>query len=59
MAFENVERCLELWDDDGPTLALKLFMTYYQFNTPESWQGQRNIDVEPDVDEIKQEKEPD
>jgi hypothetical protein len=28
-AFENIERCLELWDNDGPTKALQLYMSYF------------------------------
>jgi hypothetical protein len=31
MAYQNIERCLELWDSDGPTKAMQLFMSYYQF----------------------------
>lgn len=53
MAFENIERCLELWDNDGPTLALQRFMSYYQFNMPESWTGYRDIDAELNIEEIK------
>lgn len=30
-AFEHIERCLELWEDDGPTKALQYFMACYQF----------------------------
>lgn len=28
-AFENIERCLELWESDGPTKALQLYMSYF------------------------------
>ena len=30
-AFDNIERCLELWDNDGPTKALKRYMSFYSF----------------------------
>jgi hypothetical protein len=30
-AFDYVDRCLELWDNDGPTKALQLYMSYFQF----------------------------
>ena len=44
MAYENIERCLELWDSDGPTKSLQLYMSYYQFTAPETWTGHRNLD---------------
>jgi hypothetical protein len=25
-AFENIERCLELWENDGPTRAIQLYL---------------------------------
>ena len=28
-AFDNVERCLELWDNDGPTKALQRYMAFF------------------------------
>lgn len=28
-AYEHIERCLELWEDDGPTKALQRFMQCY------------------------------
>lgn len=52
-AFENIERCLELWDSDGPTKALQTYMSYFRFQMPESWTGYRNIDEEINFDEIK------
>lgn len=52
-AFDNIERCLELWDNDGPTKALQLYMSYFQFQMPESWTGFRNIDEEINVEEIQ------
>lgn len=30
-AYEHVERCLELWEDDGPTKAIKIYMSYFKF----------------------------
>ena len=30
-AYEHIERCLELWEDDGPTKTLQAFMAKYQF----------------------------
>lgn len=43
-AFDHVERCLELWEDDGPTKAIQKFMSCYQFNQPPDWANYRNID---------------
>jgi hypothetical protein len=34
VACDNVERCLELWDTDGPTKALQRYMQFYKFNQP-------------------------
>ena len=31
IAYENIERCLELWDNDGPTKSIQLYMSYYQY----------------------------
>lgn len=56
-AFDNIERCLELWDNDGPTKALQLYMSYFGFQSPESWPGYRNIDEEVNIDEIQREQE--
>lgn len=53
-AYENIQRCLELWDCDGPTLALQTYMAYFRFQMPESWIGYRNIDEEINLDEIRQ-----
>jgi hypothetical protein len=30
-ACNNIERCLELWDNDGPSKALKYYMQFYRF----------------------------
>lgn len=30
-AFDHIERCLELWETDGPTKALKTYMQYHRF----------------------------
>jgi hypothetical protein len=43
-ASENIDRCVELWDNDGPTKALKNYMSVHSFVVPENWQGFRNID---------------
>lgn len=31
VAFDHVERCLELWENDGPTKTLQQFMSIYNF----------------------------
>lgn len=31
LAAENIERCLELWDNDGPTKALQYYMSFYKY----------------------------
>lgn len=51
-AYENVDRCLELWDNDGPTKALQKYMTYFHFYAPETWNGFRNIDEKINSEEI-------
>ena len=28
-AFDHIDRCLELWEDDGPTKAIQLYMSQY------------------------------
>ena len=43
-AYEQIERCLELWENDGPTKALQQFMQCYQYNVPNDWSNCRNID---------------
>ena len=30
-AFEHIERCLELWENDGPTKSIQQYMSVYQF----------------------------
>jgi hypothetical protein len=30
-ACNNIERCLELWDNDGPSKAMRYFMQFYRF----------------------------
>jgi len=43
-AYDQIERCLELWEDDGPTKSIQLYMSYYQFMVPSDWANHRNID---------------
>ena len=52
IAFDAMERCLELWDTDGPTLALKRYMQFHQFKPPGSWTGYWDIDEEIDLEKI-------
>jgi hypothetical protein len=56
MAAEHIERCLELWDTDGPTKALQYYMQFYRFMAPASWNGFRDIDEEIDMDKINMEQ---
>ena len=56
-AFENIERCLELWENDGPTKALQLFMSYFEFNVPDTWNGFRDIDEKINLDDVRQKLE--
>ena len=51
-AFENIERCLELWDNDGPTKSIQTYMSFYGFNAPETWTGHRNLDDDINPEEI-------
>ena len=51
-AYEHIERCLELWEDDGPTKTLQAFMAQYQFQAPSDWSNARNIDVEVNPDDL-------
>ena len=30
-AYEHVDRCLELWENDGPTKSLQKHMSLYQY----------------------------
>ena len=53
---DNIERCLELWENDGPTNALKYFMSFYRFISPSSWNGARDIDEEIDQEKINAEQ---
>ena len=55
-AAENIERCLELWETDGPTKALKYYLSFYRFQAPGQWNGYRDIDVEIDQDKINMEQ---
>ena len=51
--MDNIDRCLELWDTDGPTKALKYYMQFYRFISPNQWNGFRNIDEPIDLDKIR------
>ena len=42
-AFKHFERFFELWDRDGPTKALQMYMSIFIFQTPETWTIFRNI----------------
>ena len=55
-ACNSIERCLELWDNDGPSKALKYYMQFYRFQQPVSWNGFRNIDKEIDMEAINKEQ---
>lgn len=51
-AYQAVETCLELWDNDGPSKALKEYMQFHRFIAPNSWTGVWDIDVGIDLDKI-------
>ena len=51
-AYENIERCLELWENDGPTKALQMYMSYFQFMVPDTWNGYRDIDEKLNFEEL-------
>lgn len=53
-AYECVLRCLECWEDDGPTKAIQLYLSAYQYLRPDSWNGYRNIEI--DLDRIYRDK---
>ena len=53
--MDNIERCLELWDSDGPTLAMKYYMQFFGFQPLQGtngWEGVRNIDEVIDQEKI-------
>jgi len=52
-SMDNIDRCLELWDTDGPTKALKYYMQFYRFISPNQWNGFRNIDEQIDLEKIR------
>lgn len=54
-AYEHIDRCLELWENDGPTKSLQLFMSYYNFQAPSDWANCRNIDLPINQEEINRE----
>ena len=43
-ADAHVARCLELWENDGPTKAIQLYMSCFGFVAPSDWANYRNID---------------
>ena len=47
---------MELWDTDGPTLALQYYIQFYKFIAPSNWNGYRDIDIPIDLDKINQEQ---
>jgi len=51
-AFEHVERCLELWENDGPTKSIQEHMTIYQYQAPSDWANSRNVDVDVNLELI-------
>ena len=51
-AFEHIERCLELWEDDGPTKAIQRYMACFQFSAPSDWANCRNLDEVVQMDDI-------
>ena len=51
-AFEHIERCLELWEDDGPTKALQRYMACFGFTAPSDWANCRNLDLPVQLDDI-------
>ena len=38
-ARDSIDRCLELWDSDGPTKAIQYYMQFFKFVAPTSWLG--------------------
>jgi hypothetical protein len=50
--YENIERCLELWENDGPTKAMQMYMSYFHFTQPETWNGFRDIDEKINFEEL-------
>lgn len=44
IAFEQIERCVECWEDDGPTKAMQLYLSAHEYKAPDAWNGFRNID---------------
>ena len=55
-AADNIERCLELWDTDGPTKAMQYYMQFYRYQSPQNWDGVRDIDEPIDLDKIQQDQ---
>lgn len=51
-AYDNIGRCLEILDNDGPTMAMQKYMAYYHFVKHEEWAGFRNIDKKINFNEL-------
>lgn len=49
-AYECVGRCLECWEDDGPTKAIQFYLSAFQYQQPNAWNSYRNI--EEDLNKI-------
>jgi hypothetical protein len=43
VAYDHIERCLELWENDGPTRAIQLYLIAHQYVCPDTWNGYRDI----------------
>lgn len=43
-ASKEADRCLDLWETDGPTRALSKLFVRHQCKPPEPWMGYRDID---------------
>lgn len=53
-AYDNIDRALELLDNDGPTRAMQRYMAYFRFQTHEEWNGFRDIDKKINIEELNQ-----
>jgi len=51
-AYDNIDRALELLDNDGPTRAMQRYMAYFRFQTHEEWNGCRDIDKKINIEEL-------
>jgi len=53
-AYTCIQRCLSCWDDDGPTKAIQLYLSAFQYQRPDAWNEFRNIDE--DLNKIYRDK---